>query len=140
MTLSKTLFFVIFLFLSINTQAAELSILNGDEDGDIAIVRMQGNKHSCNVSINSIGQLLNTNCQQLANENNEIIICTHENDICKTINEIRSFVSAPMTQDDVGGFTETLDKNQKDGITILIALVVAIIIISTIFFIIKNLF
>jgi len=70
-----------------------IELLNGDEDGDIAEILIRGNGEECKVFVESTGVVVKTNCVKLTNSKQVQILCTKRKKMCKTVNEVVSFVN-----------------------------------------------
>ncbi len=75
-----------------------MTVLNDDEDGDIAHVMIHGNGEECKLYIDSLGGLIETDCKRITNSKKVQILCTKRKKICKTLGEVQSFIS-PSNQD-----------------------------------------
>ncbi len=71
-------------------------ILNQDEDSDVAEIQLKGNGESCQLSFGSNAVIYDTSCLKLTNSKGLNIYCTSQKKICKTYDEIYTFVFEPQ--------------------------------------------
>lgn len=74
------------------SNGSDMYILDGYTDSDVAEVVIQENHTECKASIESTGKLLDTTCINIKNSKNIQILCTPNKKMCKTLNEVVSFV------------------------------------------------
>ena len=78
--------------------ANNLRVLNDGEDSDTAEIEMQGSGESCKLWFASTGDIDKGSCHYMVNSKGVRIYCTPKKKMCKTYDEIHSFVFAPPVQ------------------------------------------
>jgi len=76
-----------------------IKILDGDEDitSDIVHLLIGGDKESCKLIMDSLGQVQETDCISLTNSKNIKILCTKMKKTCKTENEIYEYLKQSLS-------------------------------------------
>ena len=78
--------------------ANNLIVLNGEEDSDTAEIEMKGNGESCKLWFASTGDIDKSSCHYMVNSKGVRIYCTPKKKMCKTYNEIHTFIFTPPAQ------------------------------------------
>lgn len=74
-----------------------LIVLNGEEDSDVAEIEISGNGESCRLDFESTGKIYSKSCLSIVNSKGVKIYCTPKKKMCKTYDEIYTFIFEPQS-------------------------------------------
>ncbi len=83
-------------------KANEIIIKPNDSDftGDVRDVIIKTNASSCNATINSLGEVEDTDCIRLINSKNIKILCTPNKKVCKTEKEVFNYLVTQLSSNE----------------------------------------
>ena len=89
--MKKIIFTMSFMIASLYS-ADNLIVLNEEEEGDVVLIQLQGNGETCKLYFSSDGSIDNNSCLSIVNSKGLKIYCTPRKKMCKTYNEIHTFI------------------------------------------------
>ena len=87
---------VLSLTLPLLVLAGQMRIVGGMEDSDVVDVRLRAGSDSCVLHYSSDGAIDPGRCRMMTNSRNVRIICTPRKHLCKTVGEVRNFITQPQ--------------------------------------------
>lgn len=106
----KKAIFILLLVSTTLSSANDLKVLNENEDSDTAEIQLRGNGESCRLWFASTGDIDKGSCRYMVNSKGLKIYCTPRKKMCKTYDEIHTFVFAPPAHNDT-----TMDDKGYNG-------------------------
>jgi uncharacterized protein YecT (DUF1311 family) len=94
----KKILLTFLLAITATFSANNLKILNDGEDSDTAEVEMKGNGESCKLWFASTGDIDKGSCHYMVNSKGVRIYCTPKKKMCKTYDEIHTFIFSPSVE------------------------------------------
>jgi uncharacterized protein YecT (DUF1311 family) len=96
----RHLFFLLIAGSASACLASELTLVEGGEDSDTVQIKMQSGRDACCLWVDSTDSIDRGSCQRLINSKRTVIYCTPHKKLCKTQQEIQTFVASPPTTEE----------------------------------------
>ncbi len=115
--MKKALFIITLLIgININANGIKLILEHEDEGSDVIQVLISGNGGSCNAFMDSLGDVVETDCLHFKNSKNIKILCSKKKEICKTDKEVYNYIAKELSspqknQDKIDYYDERIKKN-----------------------------